>query len=142
MITGYFLATLNALLNSSSALFMLLGYRAVRARRLEAHRKYMLAAVVSSALFLTSYLTRYSLFGDTPFAGEGLIRYVYFAILIPHVLLAALVAPGVVYTVMLGLRDDRATHKRWAKRVLPIWAYVSVTGVLVYLFLYQFFPSY
>ena len=140
MITGYLLATLNASLNTLSAVLMFFGYRAIRARRIDSHRRYMIGAVVASALFLTSYLTRYGLFGETPFAGEGPIRYVYFAILIPHVLLAALVAPGIIYSLVLGLRDERAKHKKVATKVLPVWAYV--TGVLVYLFLYHFYPSY
>lgn len=141
MITGYALATLNASLNALSGLMMLQGYRAIRARRLDAHRRYMLAAFSASVLFLVSYLTRISLFGDTRFLGEGPVRYVYFSILVSHVLLAVLVAPGVIYVLVQGLRDVRSKHKRVAKRVLPVWGYVSVTGVVVYLFLYHFFPG-
>lgn len=142
MSLSYVLATLNALLNSLSAILMLLGFRAIKARRTATHRKFMLAAFTSSALFLASYLTRFSLFQDTPFAGQGAVRYVYFAILIPHVILAVLVTPAVIQTLRLGLRDERARHKRLARWVFPVWVYVSVTGVLVYLFLYQFYPSY
>ena len=142
MTLSYALATLNALLNSTAAVFMVLGFRAIKARRIETHRKFMLSAVAASALFLISYLTRIALFRDTPFAGEGAIRYVYFAILIPHVILAALVTPAVIQTLRLGLRDERARHKRLARWTFPVWVYVSVTGVLVYLFLYHFYPSY
>lgn len=138
MITGFFLASLNALLNSLAGMFMFLGYRAIKARRLEAHKKMMLAAFTSSALFLTSYLTRIVMFGDTKFMGTGALRIAYFALLISHVLLAIVVAPGVIYSVVMGLRDQRDKHKRIAPKVLPVWGYVSVTGVLVYLALYHF----
>ena len=136
--TGYFLATLNAILNSLAAVFMCLGFIAIRNRRIEQHKRMMLAAFASSALFLASYLTRIFLFGDTKFSGTGVIRTLYFVLLISHVVLALVVAPGVIYSVVQGLRDERAKHKKIAKRVLPVWAYVSVTGVLVYLALYHY----
>lgn len=139
MITGYALATLNAILNSLSAVLMFFGYRAIRRRDIDAHKRFMLGAFCSSALFLASYLTRIALFGDTKFMGQGPIRYVYFAILISHVLLAVVVAPGVIYSVLKGLKDEREQHKKVAPKVLPIWGYVSVTGVLVYMFLYQWY---
>lgn len=141
MITGFTLASLNAVLNSLSAILMFLGYRAIRRKDIATHRRFMLGAFTSSTLFLTSYLTRKFVFGDTQFMGEGLVRYVYFTMLISHVLLAVVVAPGVVYVLTQGLRDAREKHRRAAKKVLPIWAYVSVTGVLVYLFLYHWFPG-
>jgi len=141
MITGYLLASLNAILNSLSAVLMLFGYRAIRRKDITTHKRFMLGAFTSSALFLTSYLTRIFMFGDTKFMGQGAVRYVYFSILISHVLLAIVVAPGVIYVLTKGLRDEREQHRRAAKKVLPIWAYVSVTGVLVYLFLYQWFPA-
>ena len=138
MITGFFLATLNASLNSLSAIFMLLGYRAIRRKDITNHKRFMLAAFTASALFLTSYLTRIAMFGDTKFMGQGAVRYVYFTILISHIILAVFVAPGVVYVLTQGLRDQRDKHRPAARKVLPVWAYVSVTGVLVYLFLYQY----
>ncbi len=137
MITGYALATLNALLNSCAALFMVLGYRAIKRKDKARHKRMMLAAFTASCLFLASYLTRMVLFGDTRFEGQGAIRYVYFVILISHVLLATAVAPMVIGTVVLGLRDRVATHRKLARWTFPIWAYVSVTGVVVYLMLYQ-----
>lgn len=137
MITGYALASLNALLNTCAAVFMVLGFRAIKRQERERHRRMMLSAFTASALFLASYLTRIVLFGDTRFGGEGAVRYVYFAILISHVLLAMAVAPLVISSVVLGLRGSYATHKKVARWTFPIWVYVSVTGVLVYLMLYQ-----
>lgn len=139
MITGFALATLNASLNSLSAVLMLLGYRAIKRKDIETHKRFMLAAFTSSSVFLASYLTRFVMFGDTKFQGEGWVRYLYFGILIPHVILAVLVAPAVVYTLLKGLRGEHDTHRRIASKVFPVWVYVSVTGVLVYMFLYQWF---
>jgi len=137
MITGYLLATLNASLNGCSALFMSLGYRAIRRKERERHKRMMLAAFASSCLFLMSYFTRIFMFGDTRFGGEGAIRVVYFTVLISHVLLATAVAPMVITTLLFGLRGRLASHRKLARWTLPIWAYVSVTGVFVYLMLYQ-----
>lgn len=138
MITSYALATLNAVLNSSALCCVTLGYRAVRAGDIPRHRRYMLGAFVLSLIFLVSYATRMLIFGDQHFAGHGPVRLVYFAILISHVLLAAAVAPVVLYTVVLGLRDQRERHRKIAPRVLPVWAYVLVTGVVVYLLLFHY----
>jgi uncharacterized membrane protein YozB (DUF420 family) len=137
MITNYGLATLNAILNSSALICVVLGYRAIRARDFQTHKRFMLSAFTLSGLFLASYLTRMYLFGDQKFPGTGPARYAYLALLASHVLLAVAIAPAVIYTVTLGLRDDRERHRRIAKRVLPIWLYVLATGVLVYLILYQ-----
>ena len=88
-------------------------------------------------VFLGSYLTRIALFGDTHFPGVGAVRYVYFFLLISHVGLALLIAPAVIWTVVLGVKDQRDKHKRIAPKVLPVWIYVLATGVLVYLFLHH-----
>jgi uncharacterized membrane protein YozB (DUF420 family) len=101
----------------------------------------MLAAVGVSALFLASYLYYHALHGATPFPGSGWSRPVYFVILISHTILAAVVAPMVLVTVYLALRGRLANHLRLARWTLPIWLYVSITGVLVYLFLYHFFSA-
>jgi putative membrane protein len=138
MITSYALATLNALINTVAATFVVLGYRAIKQKRVADHRRNMLTAFVLSGVFLASYLTRIYLFGDTRFLGTGPIRYVYFAMLISHVLLALVIAPGVLYTVAQGLRGNIEKHKRVAPKVLPVWLYVLVTGVLVYLFLHHY----
>ncbi len=138
MITSYNLATLNALLNAAAFTCVFLGYRAIRARDFQTHKRFMLTAFTLSAIFLTSYLTRIALFGNTPFPGTGLARSAYFALLISHVGLALVIAPAVIYLVVLGLRDQRERHRKIAPKVLPVWMYVLATGVLVYLVLYHF----
>lgn len=137
MITSYGLATLNAVLNTAALACVLLGYLAVRRRQLQTHKRFMLSAFVLSLVFLTSYITRILMFGDTRFPGHGAMRMVYFAVLISHVLLAIAIAPAVLYTVILGLKKKYATHKKWAPKVLPVWIYVLATGVLVYLMLHH-----
>jgi putative membrane protein len=137
VISNYALATLNATLNATALVIVLLGARAIKLRQIERHKRLMLSAFVISAVFLASYLTRMFLYGDTHFPGEGAIRYFYFFLLISHVGLAVLIAPAVIYTVFLGVKDRRAKHKRIAPKVLPIWIYVLATGVLVYLFLHH-----
>lgn len=137
MITSYGLATLNALLNSAALICVLLGVRAIKQRKIAVHKRLMLGAFVLSLIFLTSYITRIVLFGDTKFAGEGVVRSVYFFVLISHVLLAIAVAPFVLYTVWLGLTKRYIRHKRLAPKIVPVWSYVLATGVLVYLMLHQ-----
>jgi putative membrane protein len=137
MITGYHLATLNAILNTGALTCVWLGYRAIRARDVAMHQRWMLAAVGLSVAFLASYLARNYFFGELRFPGTGIGRYAYLALLASHVLLAVVIAPLVVYTVVLGLKDQRERHRRIARRVLPVWSYVLASGVLVYLILYQ-----
>ena len=137
MITGYALATLNALLNSTAALLMVLGFRAIKRKQTVRHKRFMIGAFTASCLFLTSYLTRIALFGDKHFGGEGGLRVFYLILLASHVLLALAVAPMVITTLFLGLKARYANHRRIARVTFPIWAYVSVTGVVVYLLLYQ-----
>jgi uncharacterized membrane protein YozB (DUF420 family) len=131
------LPTLNAVLNGTSAVLLVIAFRLIRQRRIEAHRRVMLAAFVVSGLFLTSYLIYHAQIGSKPFPGTGVMRTIYFSILIPHVILAAAVLPLALVTLRRGwIRDDRR-HKAIAKITLPIWLFVSVTGVLVYVLLYQ-----
>jgi putative membrane protein len=137
VITSYGLATLNAVLNSAALACVLLGWMAVRRRQLRTHQRFMLSAFVISLIFLTSYITRIAMFGDTKFPGQGAVRTVYFFVLISHVALALTIAPAVLYTVILGLQKKYATHKKWAPKVLPVWIYVLATGVLVYLMLHH-----
>jgi putative membrane protein len=137
VITSYALATLNALLNTAALACVLFGYIAIRGRKIQTHKRFMLSAFVLSLLFLTSYLTRIVMFGDTKFPGQGAIRPVYFFILISHIILAITIAPAVLYTVILGLNRKWAKHKKWAPKVLPVWVYVLVTGVIVYLMLHH-----
>ena len=137
MIDYALLPTLNAALNAISGIFLLTGYLLIRNRQISAHRNAMLGAFASSTLFLISYVTYHVHAGSRPFAGHGAIRFVYFAILISHILLAAAVLPMAISTLSRGLRGRYAEHKRIAKWTFPTWMYVSVTGVVVYLMLYR-----
>jgi protoheme IX farnesyltransferase len=133
------LPALNASLNGLSTLFLVSGYVCIRGGRRELHKKFMLAALVTSALFLTSYVIYHANAGSRPFPGEGTIRAVYFAILIPHVILAATVLPLALVTTFRGLRSQFDRHVRIARWTLPIWLYVSVTGVVIYVMLYRLY---
>lgn len=135
--SGFALATLNATLNTTAFILMGLGWLAIKRGERERHKKLMISAFVASCVFLASYLTRIALYGDTRFQGEGAIRILYFAILIPHILLAMAVAPMVIVTLNHGLKERFDSHRRIAKVTFPIWAYVSVTGVIVYAMLYH-----
>jgi uncharacterized membrane protein YozB (DUF420 family) len=130
---------LNAFLNAASAVLVVLAYRAVRRMDVERHRRLMIAAAVTSAIFLTSYLTYHAHVGSVRFEATGVPRFIYFSILISHTLLAIATVPLVLRTLYLGLRrrDDR--HRRIARWTLPIWLYVSVTGVVVYVMLYHLY---
>jgi uncharacterized membrane protein YozB (DUF420 family) len=135
------LPDLNAALNSLSAVFLFAGYRFIRRQKREAHRKSMLAAFACSILFLASYLIYHFQVGSVPFKGEGAVRIVYFAILISHTVLATAVVPLALITLVRALRDRFDAHRRIARWTLPIWLYVSVTGVIVYWMLYWLVPS-
>jgi uncharacterized membrane protein YozB (DUF420 family) len=130
------LPTLNAALNATSGILLVIGYVFIRGGHVEAHRRAMLSAFVCSAVFLMSYVIYHAQIGSKPFLGTGLARTIYFSILIPHVLLAAAVLPLAVLTLRRGLARNDAAHRRIAKVTLPIWLFVSVTGVLVYAMLY------
>jgi uncharacterized membrane protein YozB (DUF420 family) len=131
------LPALNATLNGAAAILLALGYAFIRNRRRTAHKWCMLGALLVSALFLTSYVIYHANVGSKPFAGTGAIRYVYFAILITHVVLAAAIVPLVVMTVWRALSGRFAEHRRIARITWPLWMYVSVTGVVIYLMLYR-----
>jgi uncharacterized membrane protein YozB (DUF420 family) len=131
------LPTLNAILNSTSAVLIVVGYFLIRARRVEAHRRTMLAAFTTSTLFLISYLVYHAQVGSVHFRGTGAIRTVYFTILITHTILAIVVAPMVVVTLFRGLKGRFEKHRKLARITLPVWLYVSVTGVVVYAMLYH-----
>ena len=136
-----YLPHVNALLNSISALLLIAGFSFIRARRIQAHRKCQVTAVVTSTLFLISYLTYHYYHGETRFLGQGVVRPFYFAILITHVILAIVIVPLVIITVYRAARGDFIRHRRIARWTLPLWLYVSVTGVIVYLMLYHLYPS-
>jgi uncharacterized membrane protein YozB (DUF420 family) len=131
------LPTVNASLNAIASVFLVCGYIMIRSRRIKAHRRCMLSALATSALFLVSYVTYHAFAGSMPFRGTGAIRIVYFAVLIPHIVLAAAILPLALVTTARGLRGDYTRHVRVARWTLPLWLYVSVTGVIVYLMLYH-----
>lgn len=131
------LPALNATLNAIAAVLLVIGYVLIRRGRVTQHRRVMLAAFCTSALFLVSYLIYHANVGSRPFAGQGPIRVVYFTILITHVILAAAILPMALITLNFALRSRFDRHLRIARWTLPIWLYVSVTGVIVYLMLYR-----
>lgn len=131
------LPALNASLNGVAALFLLSGYVLIRRRRIRAHRACMLSAFGASALFLVSYVVYHASAGSRPFPGTGAVRGVYFFILITHVVLAAAIVPMAIVTLSRAWRERFDRHVRIARWTLPTWLYVSVTGVVIYLMLYQ-----
>ena len=138
---------LNASLNALSGICLIAGLYFIRTKQISKHRFSMLAACTVSAVFLASYLTHHALrthyfgLGPTKFTGEGIIRPIYFTILTSHTILAALVTPFILWTLRRALKCTFDLHKRLARLVYPVWLYVSVTGVAVYLLLYQFYPA-
>ena len=135
--TVHDLPAVNATLNATSGVLLLIAYLLIRARRIEQHRAVMLAAFTTSTLFLVSYVIYHAQVGSVPFTRQGWVRPLYFAILITHVTLAAVVLPLAVVTLSRGLKRRYPQHRRIARWTFPIWMYVSVTGVLVYVLLYQ-----
>lgn len=135
------LPALNALFNTASATLLLLGWRQIRRGRERAHRACMLGALLMSALFLAGYLYYHAHAGRTVFAEPAWFRPIYLAILLTHTVLAGLILPLVLTTVFLAVTNRRRAHRRLARWTWPLWLYVSVTGVLIYLLLYQLFPQ-
>ena len=131
------LPAINASLNALSTVFLVCGYTLIRARRVAPHRACMLAALTTSALFLVCYILYHAQVGSVRFTRQGLVRPVYFAVLLTHVTLAATVLPLALITAARGLAGRYPQHVRIARWTFPIWLYVSVTGVLVYVLLYQ-----
>ena len=131
------LPTINAILNATSGALVLLGYRNIRRGKDAIHKKFMLTAIGVSALFLASYLIYHWEVGSIKFQGEGIIRIIYFSILISHTILAVVIVPMVLRTVYLALKGQFSKHRKIAKLTFPIWVYVSATGVIVYFMLYQ-----
>jgi putative membrane protein len=137
----YVLPHLNAILNALSGLLLVTGYLFIRRRRITAHRNCLIAALATSTLFLASYLTYHYYHGSTRFTGQGAVRALYFAILISHTILAAVIVPFIGVTLYRASRWQFAKHMRIARWTFPMWLYVSVTGVVVYLMLYQLYPA-
>lgn len=138
---------LNAFLNATAGVFLLAGFYFIRTRQISKHRACMVAAATVSALFLVCYLTHHAIrtyyfgLGPTRFTGEGIIRPIYMTILLSHTILATVVAPFILLTLWRGLKGQYEKHKKIARIVFPVWLYVSVTGVIVYLLLYQIYPA-
>jgi uncharacterized membrane protein YozB (DUF420 family) len=131
------LPAVNATLNAISGVLLVVGYFLIRARRIQQHRRCMLAAFAVSSLFLVCYLIYHAQVGSVPFVRQGFVRPLYFTILITHIVLAAAVLPLALITLSRGLKARYARHRAIARWTMPIWLYVSVTGVLVYVLLYQ-----
>ena len=131
------LPTLNAALNAPSGALLLAGWLMIRRGRIAAHRRCMLTAFDVSSLFLVCYVVYHAQAGSRPFTGHGIVRQIYFAILISHVLLAAAIVPLALVTLRRALRGDYVRHRRIARWTFPVWMYVSVTGVVIYLMLYH-----
>ena len=134
---------LNATLNGIATVLILTGFGLIKSGNKEAHRKVMLAAGVVSAIFLVTYVTHKALIHgvNTPFGGQGPIRTVYYVMLFTHIVLAMAIAYLVPRTFLFAIKGNLERHKAWAKWTFPIWLYVSVTGVLVYFFLYRWWPA-
>jgi uncharacterized membrane protein YozB (DUF420 family) len=130
---------LNAALNAAGGLLLLAGLYFIRRGRVSAHRACMLSALAVSTLFLISYVVYHAQYGSVKFAGQGVARPIYFFILITHVVLAVVIVPLVFVTARRALRADFARHRKIARWTYPLWLYVSVTGVVVYLMLYHWF---
>jgi uncharacterized membrane protein YozB (DUF420 family) len=137
ILTLHDLPAVNATLNGISAVLLIVAYLLIRARRIEQHRRVMLAAFGTSSLFLICYLVYHAQVGSVRFTRQGFVRPLYFTILVTHVVLAAATLPLAIVTLSRGLKARYARHRSIARWTLPIWLYVSVTGVLVYVLLYQ-----
>jgi uncharacterized membrane protein YozB (DUF420 family) len=134
------LPTIDAILNATSAILLLCGFFFIRRRKVSAHKVCMLSALGASALFLICYLTYHYYHGTTRFPGVGVVRTFYLALLASHTVLAALIVPLVLVTLFRALRGTFDLHRRIARWTLPVWLYVSVTGVAVYWMLYRLYP--
>jgi putative membrane protein len=127
-----FLPALNALLNGLSAVALVIGFFFIRAKRISEHRAAMFTAFIFSTVFLVTYIMNHALHGDMHFQGQGFVRYVYFPLLISHILLSVVALPMILITFFLSLTGRFPAHRRLARFTFPIWLYVSVTGVIVY----------
>ncbi|HEX3280595.1 MAG TPA: DUF420 domain-containing protein [Pyrinomonadaceae bacterium] len=136
-----YLPHVNAILNSSSAILLIAGFVLIRKGRISAHRNCQLTAFVTSTLFLISYLTYHYYHGSTRFPGQGMVRSFYLTILLTHTVLAVVIVPMILLTLYRAARGDFVRHRRIARWTLPLWIYVSITGVFVYLMLYHLYPS-
>ena len=134
------LPALNATLNAVASFCLICAYRAIRRRRITAHIRWIVAALAASTLFFVSYVVYHNFHGDTKFLGRGIVRPIYFLILISHIVLSAIVMPMILTSLYLSLSGKLHAHRRVSRWTFPIWLYVSVTGVLIFLFLKAFNP--
>lgn len=132
-------AAVNAAINSTVSVLLVLAYVLVRNKRYEEHKKVMLTAIVLSSLFLVSYIAHHLFAGETKFGGQGTIRTFYLVLLISHICLAAIILPSILFTAYRSLTGEYAKHKKWARYTFPLWLYVSVTGVIVYLMISPYY---
>ena len=137
----HYLPHLNACLNASSAVLLFAGYSFIRKGKVAAHRACQISALIVSSLFLVSYLTYHYYHGTTRFQGTGLSRPIYFTVLTSHTILAIVIVPLIAITFYRAVKMDFVRHRKIARITLPLWFYVSITGVVVYLMLYQIYPS-
>ena len=136
------LPAVNASLNALATVFLTLGFIFIKQQKKEAHRNCMIAAFITSTVFLACYLTyHFSVTAVTKFQGQGIVRPIYFIILITHIILAVVIVPMILMTMSRALKARWEHHKKIARWTWPLWMYVSVTGVIVYLMLYQWFPA-
>ena len=135
------LPLLNAVLNATSTILLLVGHRFIKKGNRLLHKRIMVCAIITSTLFLISYLGYHYVHGSQHFQGEGMLRSVYFLILGTHTLLAAAIVPLVLITLTRALKGNYERHRLIARWTFPIWLYVSITGVVIYLMLYQLFPG-
>lgn len=132
-------ALINAVINSIVSVLLVVALVAVKKKNYEQHKKVMLAAMVLSVLFLVSYIAHHLLAGETKYGGEGALKSIYYFILLTHIPLAAIILPFILFTAYRGLTGEYANHKKLAKYTWPLWLYVSITGVLVYLFISPYY---
>lgn len=132
-------ALINAIINSTVSILLVAGLMAVKQKNYVRHKNIMMSAIVLSVLFLVSYIAHHLLSGDTKFGGEGTIRLVYFIILVTHIFLAAVILPFILFTAYRSLTGEYEKHKKLARYTWPLWLYVSVTGVIVYLMISPYY---
>ena len=135
-----YLPAIDAGLNALSLIFLLLGYYWIKQKNTQRHKKCMITAFTISCIFLSCYLTRHYFRGSTPFPDVGTIKIIYFVILIPHIILAAVMVPMIFMTLHYARTEQLEKHRKIARKTFPIWVYVSFTGVIVYLMLYHLAP--
>ena len=136
---AHIFATINAFINSAVSVLLVTAFILVKQKKYLAHKRVMLASIILSSLFLVSYIAHHLLAPETKFGGEGNIRYIYFFILITHIFLAAIILPIILYTAYQSLSGQFAKHRKIARYTFPLWLYVSVTGVLVYLLISPYY---